>query len=90
MLGQPVGLWPLAGLVLSYPEFKPLATLYTDRLYTVHFFLLKGMLHATICKDDSQRNTSSQCWNNVATIRNSNVIELCCARTRCCESSRVT
>ena len=25
--GQFVGLWPLAGLVLGYPEFKPLATL---------------------------------------------------------------
>ena len=31
---------------------------------------LKMILHGTISKDDLQRNTALQCWNNVVTIRN--------------------
>ena len=31
---------------------------------------LKMILHGTISKDDFQRKTALQCWNNVVTIRN--------------------
>ena len=37
----------------------------------------------------AQHNPVLQCWNTVVTIRN-NVATLCCAKNRCCESSRVT
>ena len=50
---------------------------------------LKVILHWTIRNDNCWRNTVSQCWNNVVTIRN-NVATLCCAKNRHCESSRVT
>ena len=42
----------------------------------------KVMLHRTICNDDFYRKTALQCRNNVVT--------LCCAKNRCCESSSVT
>ena len=47
------------------------------------------MIHGTIRGDDFWRNTALQCCNNVVTIRN-NVATLCCAKSRRCESSRVT
>ena len=50
---------------------------------------VKVMLHGTIRNDDFQRNTASQYWNNVITIRN-NVATLCCTENRRCKSSRVT
>ena len=46
-----------------------------------------------VTRDDSERRFLEQhsvfhCWNNIVTIRN-NVATLCCAKNRCCESSRV-
>ena len=51
--------------------------------------MLKLMLYETIHKDNFQRNTAFQCWNNVATIRN-NVVMLCCTKNRHCKLFRVT
>ena len=55
---------------------------------------LNVMLHATIRNDDFQRDTDSvamleQCCNHWQQCRN-NAVMLCCAKNRCCESSRVT
>ena len=47
------------------------------------------MLHRTIRNDDFERKTAQQCWNNVAASRD-NTVMLRSAKTRRCESSRVT
>ena len=47
------------------------------------------MLQGAIRNDDFSRNTALQCWNNVGTIRK-NVVTLCCAKNRRCQSFRVT
>ena len=50
---------------------------------------LRLLLHETIRNDGFQHHTALQGWNKVVTIRN-NVATLCCAKSRRCESSRVT
>ena len=45
--------------------------------YSRLLFLLKMMLHKTICNDDFQHNTALQCWNNFATIET--VLQQCCS-----------
>ena len=62
-------------------------------LYSL-WFPLKVVLHQTIRKDDFSRNTVLECWNNVATIRNSQqyVVMLvhCTKNPRCADRHRVT
>ena len=52
------------------------------------------VLHETIRKGDFSRNTVLECWNNVATIRNSQqyVVMLvhCTKNPRCADRHRVT
>ena len=51
-------------------------------LFSCWFTPVKVILHGTIRNEDFERNTALQFWNDV--------VRLCCAENRRCDSSRVT